>query len=301
MPRGEASLGPLAVAWEVPDAFPDAAGGLQYLAERGGTRATWSVREGQPGAAPSRFDAFYGPVKVDFTHPSGVRVWSPGAELLVREGCVEGVASGHTALPATIALHALAAHAGLAHLHAALVSIDGWNVLAPGGSGAGKTSFALAIGRHGGELLSDDLVYVDGELVAWPVRRPAHVTSTTLAAHAELSVLGPVVEGVLEKVRVQLPIRGPAALVLVDAILVPSLDPVGPTRVTPIHGVDAFPVLVGSSALAVVEGSPRREAILDLLATLAERPAARLVAGRDALEDPSVISTEVRRWLATLR
>jgi hypothetical protein len=127
------------------------------------------------------------------------------------------------------------------------------------------------------------------------------VTSTTLAAHAELSVLGPVVEGALEKVRVQLAVAGPAAPVSVDAILIPSLDPVGPTRVTPIDGVDAFPVLVGSSALAVVEGSPRREAILDLLATLAERPAARLVAGRDALADPRVISTEVRRWLETLR
>ena len=86
----------------------------------------------------------------------------------------------------------------------------------------------------------------------------------------------------------------------VDAILFPSLEEAAATRVTPIEGVEAFPRMIASSAIAIVEKSPRRDEMLDTLAALAERPAARLIAGRDALHDPRVLAAEVRRWLRTL-
>lgn len=298
MSRGEARLGPLSVAWEVPDDLPDATGGLEHLPSIAGAsiRATWLVRGSAPGPPPDHYAAFYGAARLALG-PDAVRVWSPAGDFVVRSNEVSGGASGPCSVAASLALHALAAGAGLAHVHAALVRLGGRIVLAPGGSGAGKTSMALAVGRHGGELLADDAVYVESDGTAWPIRRDPRVTATTLAAHAGVSVLGTVDDGVLPKLRVRAPTAGPAMPAAIDAIVIPTIEPSGPTRVERIDAAAVFPVLLGSSALAVVEGTPRREGMIDLLAALAAIPAARLLAGPDALADPARIPRAIEAWL----
>lgn len=295
--RGEARLGPVCVDWAVPDGLLEAAGGLDALAaDPGGLPVTWRVERGPSAPRPARHDAFYGPSLV-VAHAAEIRVWSPRADLRTTAGGVSGYASEPCALEASLALHALAAHAGLAHVHAALVRLDGRTILAPGGTGAGKTSTALAVGRHGGELLADDAVYVDSDGVAWPVRRPPHVTDTTLRAHPGIEVLGPVRDGALAKNRIRAPIAEPAAPRSIDAIILPSIDPLGFTRVERVEPAVVFPALVGTSALLPLDGLPRREELLDILATLAAVPAARLLAGPDALLDPARIPAVLSAWL----
>jgi hypothetical protein len=294
--RGLASLGDLVVAWEIPSDHPDAAGGLEHLPLTGipAASATWSLRSGPSGPRPSRFDAFYGETLLSFA-PDHAHVWSPTAELHVEPDEVYGTVSGPCILPTAVALHTLAAFHGVLHVHAALVTLDGRTYLLPGASGAGKTSAALAVGRHGGELLADDAVYVDAELRAWGVRRPPHVTSRTLAAHPGLVDLGPVADGVLDKRRVASPTPGPAPARTIDAVLAPELDPNGATHLAPLDPANAFARLLASSMVTMVEGSPLRDSLLDRLAELAALPVSRLVAGPDALEDPSRLVGSLRR------
>lgn len=287
MIRRRTALGSLVVAWELPPDHPDASGGLEHLAPATTptASATWSMRSGGSGPQPSHFDAFYGETLLTLG-PEAAHVWSPTAELRVRPDAVCGTVSGACILPAAVALHVLAAFHGLLHLHAALFTLDGRTYLVPGASGAGKTSAALAVGRHGGELLADDAVYVDSNLRAWGVRRPPHVTSRTLAAHPGLHDLGAVADGVLDKRRVAPPTSGPAPSYPIDAVLAPELAPDGATHLAPLDPANAFARMLASSMVTVVEGSPRRDLLLDRLAELAGLPVARLVAGPDALEDP---------------
>lgn len=261
-------------------------GGAQEIAVR------WTVRGGEPGPAPSRYDAFFGQVRLAIQKGSS-RVWSPSAELEITANEVCGVASGPCALPAAIALHVLAAYAGLAHLHAAVVRVAGTVLIAPGGSGSGKTSLALSVG----ELLTDDQSYLDDALTVWPVRRPPHAAQATARAHRDLEILGPVIEGALPKVRLAARERGPAAPARIDAIVVPTIDAGARTRIEPIEAAAVFPVLIGASALAPIERSPHRERILDRLARLAELPASRLIAGPDALEEPDRIARAIEEWI----
>lgn len=296
MIRGLASLGDLVVAWEVPFDHPHAAGGLEHLPLTGipAASATWSLRAGPSGPRPSRFDAFYGETLLSLA-PDHAHVWSPTAELHVEPDEVHGNVSGPCILPTAVALHTLAAFHGLLHLHAALFTLDGRTYVLPGASGAGKTSAALAVGRHGGELLADDAVYVDAELRAWGVRRPPHVTARTFVAHPGLVDLGPVADGVLDKRRVAPPTPGPALARVVDTVLAPELDPTDTTHLAPIDPANAFARLLASSMITMVEGSPHRDLLLDRLAELAGLPGSRLIAGPDALEDPSRLVETLRR------
>ena len=298
MPRGESQLGPLRVTWEVPDEMPEAAGGLEHLAPGAdlAPAVRWEIELGAPGPLPDAHDAFFGDVRVQLG-ADAVRVVSPDADLRVDGGGVRGRVRARASLPASIALHALAAHAGLTHLHAAVVQLGDLTILAPGGSGAGKTRLALAVAGAGGELLTDDVVYVDGSGIAEPVRRPPHVTEDTRARFA-LRALGPVKDGLLPKQRVPAPRGGPAPRARIDRLVFPEIARVGVTRVAPIDDVDVFRGLLASSAFAMLEGAPGRESMLDTLAALAELPAARLLAGPDARATPAVLVDTLRRWLA---
>jgi len=57
----------------------------------------------------------------------------------------------------------LATHAEqeLVHLHGAVLVRDGRSLLIPGASGAGKSTFALAMTAHGFDLLADDIAFAD--------------------------------------------------------------------------------------------------------------------------------------------
>ncbi|AKF06980.1 hypothetical protein [Sandaracinus amylolyticus] len=303
MSRGEARLGALSVAWDVPDALPGATGGLEHLpaTTRSDDVATfpWIVDRGPVGIAPERYAAFYGPVRLVFEPFDAVRVWSPSADLRVTPKGLRGRAEGPCALAASIALHVVAAHGGLAHAHAAVVCLDGATLLMPGGSGSGKTSAALAVARGGGVLVCDDAAYVDVDRVVWPVRRPPHVSDTTLAAHPDLDVLGAVFDGSVSKFRARLPDPRDAPPARIDAVVLPTIDRGARTSIEPVEAAAVFATLLGSSALAVVPGAPHRDAMIDILADLAAVPAARLVAGPDALLDPLVIARALRAWLAT--
>ncbi|WP_236605474.1 hypothetical protein [Sandaracinus amylolyticus] len=292
----------MSVAWDVPDEPAGASGGLEHLGAAVGREGIavypWVVERGAIPRAPARYAAFYGPARL-VLEPDAVIVWSPHAELRVTPHGLQGRVDGPSGLPAAIALHVVAAHAGLVHTHAAVVHLDGATVLLPGGSGSGKTSAALAVARGGGVLACDDAAYVDAHRVAWPIRRPPHVSDETRAAHPDLEALGPVLDGSVAKTRVRAPSPGPASPSRVDAIVIPSIERGARTRVEPVEPAAVFATLLGSSALAVVPGTPHRDAMIDILADLATLPAARLVAGPDALEDPLVVPQLLRAWLAT--
>lgn len=302
MLRGEAQLDDLVVTWAVPISRPEAAGGLEYLPSCDGERVSrtveFVVEEGTTTPDDGRYDAFFGDVRVRIARDR-VTVYGDGARFEVSARGVLGTVGARATLAATVAVHALAAHHALVHVHAAVFRLGERTFLAPGGSGSGKTSLALAMARAGGELLTDDLTYVAPDGRAWPVRRPPHVTSTTLAAHGDLEVLGPVRDGLLPKTLVRAPTPGPASPSLVDFVVVPVIDS-GPTRIEPLDGGAVFPILLASSAFAMLDASPERDAQLDTLARLAELPAARLLAGPDALAEPRRLADVVRRWSDTL-
>ena len=300
MRSGDARLGGARVRWSVPEGAPGAAGGLEHLGHPAveahaalvGDEVEWSVVEGSP-ETPSNaaHDAFFGEVRLRCaTDAAATRVWSSAATFDVRAERVLGVVHGpaeRVALPASIALHVLAAHHGLAHLHAAVVSFRGRTVVLPGGTGSGKTSAVLAFRASGSEVRSDDACYVDLDGEVWPLPRPLHVAARTLRAHPRLEVVGHVYEGTTKaQVAGAVPARGPTPI---DALVFPTLRSGGSTRVEPMDGASAWTALLGSSALAVLPRSPGHAARLALLARLASRPAFRLEAGEDALEDPRLI------------
>ena len=68
-------------------------------------------------------------------------------------------------------------------IHAAAVEMDGRAVLATGGSGAGKSTFAFSASRHGGRVISDDLSIVtthSGELCVSGFPKPMKVPAEIL-------------------------------------------------------------------------------------------------------------------------
>ncbi len=298
MLAGEARLGTARVAWTTPEAFPDASGGLSFLADGDAPRrVSWTVTKDEPRPIEGRYDAFLGDVRIRI-EPEHVQIAGPDASFHVTAAAVEGRVRARPALAAATALHALAAFHGLVHLHAAAVRLDGRTVLAPGGSGAGKTSFALAIARAGGDMGSDDVTYVDAASTAWPLRRPPHVLPDTQRAHPHLVELGPVLDGMIAKSRVESPAPGPAMPSRVDAVVLPRIEAIETTRIEPVEPSRVFALLLGSSAFAMIDGSPMRDVQLDTLAHLAERPAVCLVAGRDALVEPRVLGDVLREWLS---
>ena len=71
----------------------------------------------------------------------------------------------------------LAGHAGRVPLHASAVMLDDTAIVFAGHSGAGKSTLALAAGRAGLPILSDDTLYVQTvpEFCLWSLGGPIHV------------------------------------------------------------------------------------------------------------------------------
>jgi hypothetical protein len=145
----------------------------------------------------------------------------------------------------------------------------------------------------------DDAVYVEaasgsGEQ-AWPIPRPAHVATATMAAHPGLVAVGHVDEGGRKSI---VPLVGAqhTGPLPVRALLFPSIA--AESGITQIEPADVFSMLLGSSGLAMLERAPRRDALLDVLASLGEVRAARWSLGRDALSDPARAGAAALEWLA---
>jgi hypothetical protein len=295
---GSSQLSELVVEWSIPFSASAMAGGLEYLpapTERASSStATWLVEEGPPRrpAGGDAFDAFYGDTRVRFA-ASSARVWSPVAAFDVTPHAVSGQASGNDPLAAAIALHSLAAWHGVLAIHAAAFTIDGSTYLLPGPSGAGKTTTSLAVASSGGQLLADDIVYVDAACAAWGIRRPPHATSVTRRAFSSFEDIGPVMDGRLQKRRLKLPYLR-VAPTTIDVVLIPELDRTTRTHVEHIDSANVFAALLASSLVTLVNASPRRDALLDRLVQLAELPAARLVSGPDMMHSPRTVTDAIR-------
>jgi hypothetical protein len=84
----------------------------------------------------------------------------------------------------------LAALSGWARVHAATVDVGDARVLVVGAAGAGKTTFALALGMHGAEVQGDEGVLLrDGASLAVP--RSMHLKDGTERVVPELEAVGP--------------------------------------------------------------------------------------------------------------
>jgi hypothetical protein len=115
---------------------------------------------------------------VDFAEPAGYLLWTrdfgrvlisaDGTELLCEP---DPTNEGWASIIAAQALPLAATVRGMEVLHASGVVLGDKAVLIAGPPGAGKSSLAAALMRHGGQLLSDDAVALrlsDGALLAYP-------------------------------------------------------------------------------------------------------------------------------------
>jgi hypothetical protein len=117
-------------------------------------------------------------LSVDFAEPAGYLLWTRdfGRVLISADGmdllCEPDPANeGWASIVAAQALPLAATVRGMEVLHASGVALGGKAVLIAGPPGAGKSSLAAALIRHGGQLLSDDAVALrlsDGALLAYP-------------------------------------------------------------------------------------------------------------------------------------
>jgi hypothetical protein len=197
---------------------------------------------------------------------------------------------------ALIALVVALRRHGLFHIHAGvLVRADGRAVLVPGGGGAGKSTLTLALLEHGGlDYLGDDSAFLaagegGASLRAFP--RPFHVGEATARAFPRFAPLLSGEESLAGKrsldPRRAFPGRERAEAGLPAAVLLPRIDPAGPTRLVEIAPAVALGALLESSALLVVDGMPRVREHLDLLAAAVARARCfEVLLGRDLVDRP---------------
>lgn len=249
---------------------------------------------GPPGAA--HLDLVAAPLNVlPPAHPStlsllDVTLWLSGDRALLRSrsGALDGemdlaarhgrlgIQGGAHAEPLlTIASALLLSRLGRALVHAAgVVAPDGRAWLLVGDTHSGKSTTLATLARAGWGWLADDQVIArlhQGEVVAegWPRRLNLD------AGYAEGLVTGtrqPVQPG-----RIGDPVRSECPL---GGVLLASVEPEAPTRLTRASPADAFAALVRQSPWLLADGAAARISSRVLAAT-AELPAASLAVGRD--------------------
>lgn len=181
---------------------------------------------------------------------------------------------------------------GLFELHASAVIAGQRAVVVVGDCGSGKTTTALALLASGGHYLGDDRILLqDGEPVglrSYP--REFHVDDRTARAFGlAVDSRAERVEGKFEvEPWLAAPERHVSGWNGEVSLLFPRIGDQSATHLTAITRAEAFGRLLGSSALAFVDGARHREAQLAVLKKLADRATAlELVLGRDVMDRPA--------------
>jgi len=211
------------------------------------------------------------------------------------------VVPGSAAIMLHIALAIALRREGLFHLHAAaLAHPSGAGVLVAGGSGAGKTTTAIALIEAGYAYLGDDTLFFrpapatssderqpSVEILAFP--REFHVGPATLRANPRLKKLARPRAGYAPKLaldpRRAFPGRHRLALSSPRVALFPSIADAHSTEMAPLSKADAFGRLLASSAAILIDGVPRRAENITLLQTIVEGASCHEIRlGRDVLD-----------------
>jgi hypothetical protein len=213
--------------------------------------------------------------------------------------------SGRAALEIAL-LVALRRH-GLFHLHAAAVAPPlGPGVLVAGGSGAGKTTAAVALIESGFAWLGDDAQLLaqrgDNGLAVLAFPRPFHIGPATLAAFPRLGPLTTPSAGHGDKCtldpRRAFPDRARKGLDMPALVLHPRVDPAADLALAPLPPAEALGLLIAASASLVVEGMPGRDQHLALCKRLASGARhVELVMGPALLKAPSRLAHAVNALL----
>ena len=188
----------------------------------------------------------------------------------------------------TIPLLELAKRRGRYPLHTACVAADGRGLLLAGGSGAGKTTLAIALARAGLTFLGDDIVFLvagdDGRGTrAYALPDQIDVTDTTVAMFPELRALrgAPLPAGrTKHAARLEHHLTVDAALVCdPGALVVCEITGSDPTIVEPLPASEALVALAPNVLLTEPAAS---QAHLDALGALVRSvPCYRVRTGRD--------------------
>ena len=166
------------------------------------------------------------------------------------------------------------------HIHAGLVRRGAHTLLLVGPSGSGKSTTTLSLRRAGFEALADDAVFLTAS-GAFPIARPFHVTSKTLAAFPELV---PQAQNELGKFEAEVAETSHEAQHPTGIVFLAG--PARITQVTKLDPAEALGLLIESSALVIVDGAAGVEDHLSLLSTLVSAtPCVRLEAGPEWLVD----------------
>jgi hypothetical protein len=198
----------------------------------------------------------------------------------------------------TIPLLELAKRAGLYAVHGACVADDDRALLVAGGSGAGKTTLAIALARHGLTFVADDIVFLagdaDGTVHALPDE--VDVTDETARMFRELQC---VVDDPLPPGRAKHPVR------LEDVLGVPrglecraaalALCAVGDDDRTVVEPVPASDALIELAPNVLLTEPAASQAHFGALARLARSvPCYRVRTGRDLEQAAATLASLVR-------
>jgi hypothetical protein len=228
------------------------------------------------------------------------------------------ITPGSTLTLLEIALALALRREGLFHLHAAaVVHPSGAGVLIAGGSGAGKTTTALALLEAGFAYLADDELFVrlaaspgpntntntntkNPEIFGFP--RHFHLGAATLAAFPRLRPLASPSPGARGKLaldpRLAFPGKFLPKIPAPSIAIFPTIGASAKSSLEPIPLADAAGALIASSAALLIDGFPGRSENLALLPKLLPRSGAfELSLGKDALTSPALVPL-VERALA---
>jgi hypothetical protein len=220
---------------------------------------------------------------------------------------VPGSAAGMLHIALVIALRL----EGLFHLHAAAIVHRGQSILIAGGSGAGKTTTAIALIEAGGDYLGDDALFLRDagagvEILAFP--RAFHVGPATLRAFPRLAPFAHPRAAHPDKLAVDpreaFPGRARMTAPPPSTFLFPSIHS-SLTETAPIEKADALGYLLASSAAVLIDGMPCRNENIALLRKLVQGALARgamtreIRLGQDILTSPAeVIAANLELSLA---